>query len=817
MGYIHSSGSRKNQLKYFLIAFASAHVAAFLHFSAAYIQAEPFPHDFLLILFAALISYAIVRYRLMDITVVIHKGLAYGLLLGLIFVPAYMAIIISQRATPYSTPPLLAGTFIFACGLWILLKNPKAVTNRTFSLVCFGVCIWLFSISIAYSTTNEEAALFWIKLVYLGVVYIPAFFYQFCVSFLQGHEDKKILSANYLISTAFLLLLPTDYFINGLYSYFWGYYAKAGVLHPLFLGYFFLISGLSLRRLYQAYKAKEGLDSLEATRIRYVFWAFVIGYTASIDYIQNYGFELYPTGYVFVTLWAAIVTYAIAKYRVMDISLIVTKAKILRYAEVLTLIPLYFVILFLIRAFTGSTQHVLTGIIVAGFLLLSHLLVNVQKRMEITIGKALFRKRYDAYETLTGFSKAMVTILDLKDLTRKITETLSSVLGIEKVSLFLMSAEKEAYAPAASLGLDAVRFNDLQFKSSDPFCEYLTTAAQPIVREELERGLVDHPPEQPQTIVKILSLLESELCIPLVNKDRLIGFLNLGPKTDRGMYSQEDLDLLSTLAHHAAIALDNALLYEDLKRQKALMRRTDRLRSMETMAGGLAHEIRNPLTSIKTFMQLAPLRQSDPEFMESFTKIAEEEVERIERLIQEILDYARNTGPRFTQQNLNEVIESTLRFIILKAERQNTRIETELADDLPPVSLDRQQIKQVLLNLFINSMEAMPKGGFLTVRTRRLTMKDGLPWVRIEVQDTGQGIPQEELERIFDPFFTTKHESKEREGTGLGLTIVHQIISDHRGTIEVDSRPGVGTVFLISLPANPARYERRTARMQALS
>jgi signal transduction histidine kinase len=119
--------------------------------------------------------------------------------------------------------------------------------------------------------------------------------------------------------------------------------------------------------------------------------------------------------------------------------------------------------------------------------------------------------------------------------------------------------------------------------------------------------------------------------------------------------------------------------------------------------------------------------------------------------------------------------------------------------------LDRQQIKQVLLNLFLNAMDAMSeRGGVLRARTRPLARPGGRVWVQIEIEDTGHGIPAANLEHIFDPFFTTKHESGEHEGTGLGLTIVHQIIEEHHGEIRVKSVPGSGTTFLVNLPAIPS-------------
>jgi signal transduction histidine kinase len=233
------------------------------------------------------------------------------------------------------------------------------------------------------------------------------------------------------------------------------------------------------------------------------------------------------------------------------------------------------------------------------------------------------------------------------------------------------------------------------------------------------------------------------------------------------------------------------------------MRRTDRLRSLETIAGGFAHEIRNPLTSIKTFIQLAPERKDDGQFIGEFSRIVLDDVNRIERLIQEILDYARYMKPQLTDEDLNEIVSSCLYFIQVKADNRGIKIEKDLAPELPRGMLDRQQIKQVLLNLLLNAMDAIGEtSGTLRVRTASLQRAGGEVWIQIEIEDTGHGISPENLDHIFDPFFTTKHASAVNEGTGLGLTIAHQIVREHRGEIQVQSTEGIGTIFRISLPSH---------------
>ncbi|MGQ0812376.1 MAG: ATP-binding protein, partial [Nitrospiraceae bacterium] len=414
------------------------------------------------------------------------------------------------------------------------------------------------------------------------------------------------------------------------------------------------------------------------------------------------------------------------------------------------------------------------------------------------VARMLFKNRYDLSSTLSQFSKALVTILDLKTLTEEIVRTLVKAMDIKAASLYLLDKEQDKYVAVSShgwrLGHTEIPFLTL----GDTLPRYHARHQSVLVRGELERSaeLKDE-----RSVLDTLKAMEAEVCIPFVNKDRVIGFCNLGARADDHAFSADDLHLLTTLGQNASIALDNAMLYQDLKRSQILMRRTDRLRSLETIAGGFAHEVRNPLTSIKTFVQLAPERKDDPEFMGPFTHVVLEDVHRIERLIKEILDYARYMTPQIMEDDLNEIVSSCLHFVEVKADNKLITIHTDLDAALPPVQLDRQQIKQVLMNLLLNAMDAMnDRGGRLTVSTRLLTKQDIDPCVQIEIGDTGCGIDAHNLEHIFDPFYTTKHDSDEREGTGLGLTIAHQIVQEHHGYIEVKSEPGAGTTFFVNLP-----------------
>lgn len=412
-------------------------------------------------------------------------------------------------------------------------------------------------------------------------------------------------------------------------------------------------------------------------------------------------------------------------------------------------------------------------------------------------------KHPDSFATITAFSRDLGTLTDFASLCGRIVTELTRCAELSEASLFLLDREKEIFRCVACQEAPSHDCAIQKLSATHPLPQHLANGGHILHRS----GLTDtvSSGEEKAALLSALDELRAQLCIPLISKGRMIAFCALGPTPHPPCASEHTIPLLTALAQNAANALDHALLYEDLRRSQTLMRRTDRLRSLEIIAGGFAHEIRNPLTSIKTFIQLAPERKEDAEFIRDFSRVVLDDVYRIERLIQEILDYARYMEPRLTDEDMNEIVSSCLYFIDVKAQSRQIKIEKELANELPRVMLDRQQIKQVLLNLLLNAMDAMAdKGGALRVRTHRLSKPGEQVWVQIEVEDTGEGIAPENLEHIFDPFFTTKHESAEHEGTGLGLTIAHQIIQEHHGDIHVESTLGLGTTFYISLPAYSA-------------
>jgi len=256
------------------------------------------------------------------------------------------------------------------------------------------------------------------------------------------------------------------------------------------------------------------------------------------------------------------------------------------------------------------------------------------------------------------------------------------------------------------------------------------------------------------------------------------------------------LQVSATLLHDEdQTFLGHVLLFKDLSEVQALRReiaRNQRLASIGRLAAGVAHEIRNPLSSIKGFATYFKERYQGNKDDQQTASIMIQEVERLNRVVGQLLEFARPINISRKPTSIAAIIEDSLRLVEREAFIKNIKIETRFSSPVNEVFIDPDRINQVLLNLYLNAVEAMENGGRLSVV---LLLDEEKKWIKISVKDTGAGIKKEELAHIFDPYFTTKP-----SGTGLGLAIVHNIIDSHDGKMKVESSPGKGTTVTLFLP-----------------
>ncbi|MDT7041142.1 ATP-binding protein [Candidatus Nitronereus thalassa] len=694
-----------------------------------------------------------------------------------------------------------------ATGLTILVysRDPHDSRHRTFGYFGLAVAIWSFAYFGWQLAETREVAFFLARIFMMGAIFIPVtYLHHILVLLHRVGRHKTILRVSYVLAVLFLIGSMTPAFIADLQpALSFPFWPRAGWLFHPFLVWWTLLAIFPIYLLSVACKREIGS---KRTQYLYLLLGTIIGYSGgATNFPLWYDIPLQPFGTIFTTIYVALVAYTLLRHRLMDFSLALEKGVTYLLLMVLVALPVYPLLLLMQKIFWNQINLQFSFLLLALFLLTIIGAYKMKIGTEGVISRALFRERHEMHRTLTNFSKALVTILDVSTLTQEIVRTLGRTMGANTVVLYLLNQQQGNYRLAAEFGQASRNTPITQTLARENLLpQYLQKTKVGFMVHDLES---DPNQETAQLLVLLRESFDGEVMLPLINKTRLVGFCCLGPRMGSDSYSEQDLAMLMTLAQEAALALDNSLLYEELKDSQAQAHRADRLRSLESMAGGLAHEIRPPLGSIKAFVTQVPQRIQDPEVVSKLSEEVALDVAKIERLIKEVLDYARQTKTEFRQEDLNEIVDSCLCFIEAIPTSKPVMIEKTLSPVIPPLWIDRQQIKQVVLNIFMSSLDMMGAvGGTITVVTQPRMKSEQELWAELEITLARGGLPLSDLQDGEGVLFareatTDKNVERSMRNEGFGLSIANQIIQEHQGFIDV--KPGVGADISITvlLPA----------------
>lgn len=382
---------------------------------------------------------------------------------------------------------------------------------------------------------------------------------------------------------------------------------------------------------------------------------------------------------------------------------------------------------------------------------------------------------------LNEFGQALNLIADLEPLVGEELGKLRQTVGAERLVLLLADEEEGPFRVYGQRGYAEAEIGDFHWGRQARLVKWLVVNETPLVIAE-QSGVVDFLAGSER---ELLEQLRIDIAVPLTAMNRLVGLLLVGG----GRPDREKREFLRQLGPHLGLALQNALLLRQSRLRLRRLYRTERLATVGQLAAGAAHEIRNPLTGIRSTIQYLRRDYQDDDQKRELVDELIAEVDRIDQIIAGLLSFARPGEPSLEAVDLAELLRQTAHLVETTARKSRVEMVLDLREMSAPIQADPAQLKQVFLNLFMNAIQAMPDGGQLRLRLQ--STGDGY---RVEVADTGAGIPPDDLERIFDPFFTTK-----AEGTGLGLAICYGIVSRHGGEIDVESQAGTGTRVTVKL------------------
>jgi len=713
---------------------------------------------------------------------------------------------------PHAVPVAVVAALLTSIGFFILTQNPRSLNNTSFFVICLVTSIWLFGMSVVYCTRETELAVKWYRsFTFLGVSLIAPSIYFFSVSWLEPTlRKKRLVVFGYLLSFFFYATAHlTPWMVTGGRTYFWGHYPTYGPLAYPFLAVFVFYYVASLRNFRIGYRKEP--RALKREQIRFIFIAYLLTFFGALDYIPKlFDVALYPVGYIMVFLWLPIVAYSIIRYRLMDIETVVHKTIMWTITSFLFAVPILLLSYFGKRWLLDLGPWAFTGITLAVIVLFGIYSRFIQPRID-----HLFqRRRWDLLRVLEKFTDELVHLRELDELSRHIVNSLQKVFYVDEISLFLVKKETGPLECIRSLPPGRPFRREFSFEMTHPFLRWLEENDAVVLQEYIDadpkyRSFQEEARQYFETV-------RARVCVPLVVSGRLVGIINIGQKANLQRFGTTEINFLMDLRKTTAIALLNSLrsieMQENLRRwnvelEKKVEERTqalketqaqliqaEKLASIGTLAGGIAHEINNPLTAVLTNVQMLKMVYQG-EDAESLSLI-EEGAKRCQAIIAKLMRYARKSDESETLEkvDLNKIIRSVCDFLGYQLKQEDVDLELSLAE-LNPIEGIPNELQQVFTNLILNAKDAIRATGHSGQIVIRTHQRDGS--VYASVSDNGIGIKKENLVRVFDPFFTTKDVG---EGTGLGLTVSSGIVEKFRGKISVQSEEGRGTLFSIQFP-----------------
>jgi len=696
----------------------------------------------------------------------------------------------------YALPAGLAFAINLTLCLIVFFNNPRGIANRIFTLLILSFVAWDAGELILIYSDNPSMALVGVKVIFAGVFLFPVFFLHFShvfpqklTRFFDGWRSGILYVGPVALLAPFILLLQVDIArvlkIGSIFYYIFSFkgplesHVLALVLSLIGLGYF----GWGVVNFIISYRQTK--TARQRLQIIYLLVGIIsMFFIGLVLHLVNYLFEFGYSFFFVASLYSLLISFffalALVKYRLLDIHFIIRGG--ILYSILSGLVLVIYVLLIKnvcdILAKKLETQSLLVES--AFVLILVFLLRPLERKVEEFIDRFFYRERYLFRLKFFEFTRAVLNILDLQTLLKATVSFISQALAVEKAAVLILDQESGSYRILSQNGFP----EGISFAAEGPFIEYLRHSRRAIELESIKDYHSLNAEAQKMRVSRFA------LAIPLEWDEGMLGFLLVGEKQNGKSFSIMEIEALEALAPAVAMAISRALLFQDLKKKDHQMMQSEKLAALGEMAASFVHEIRNPLGVILGSAETLNKKVSQSVRSEMLQFIREEG-ERINRMLTNFLDFAKPKPPAFREVDLKDILEKTVELISMPARERKVHILQEYPKEKVLIFVDPEQVREALVNLELNALEAMPLGGQMTIA---LTENEG-QGVVIRVSDTGVGLPPGVESKIFDPFFTTKE-----RGTGLGLSIAYRVAKNHGGTISAVSNDGGGTTFIFTLP-----------------
>ncbi len=693
---------------------------------------------------------------------------------------------------------------------FIIFINTKRRLHLVWGFMNAAIAVFGFGTFLVGVSRNYNDAFFSWQISFCGIAYIAVFFYhtvhEFC-----GLKDKLFLRLTHLHGALFFLasILTTTVVHDLEFKFGQFYYFKANIAFNSFFFLWILIVVKAFVHLYQQWINSKGLKRIQC---EYLIYGMLIGFVSgATTAIPSYGINFYPGWHFFVCVYAAIQTYALFRYQVLDIKIVVTRVAIFIFVYTLILgIPIWVGFQLLGKGLWLIPMGMMGWFAVAG----PFIYFYIQKRAEDRLLKE--QKSYQA--TLRKASAGMGRIKDLKKLLNLIVFILTRSVRLEHSVIYIYDEPKKIYKLGA-LKLRSSRSSFIAQISEKSFLiSYLKEHHNSIIFEEIKQKALDYKDPMLTSVENEIEEVKAALIVPIYIDSRLFAFVAMGKKESGKLFSEDDLAVFTILASQAALAIENAKFYEDMKITQQQLFQAEKMATIGTMADGLSHQINNRFhalgfiagDALDTINLSKHLEMTDKikdvlkDLERAFNRV-QDNVKQGGEVVQGLLRYTRKGQDGFVPTDVDAVISNAYEMAQFKIKTsQMSLVRKYDINTLPKVKGNSTQLQEVFFNLIDNGYDAMmqrkndlKEEGYHPI----LNIYAKIQGENLEMifEDNGIGVKDEDSTKLFTPFFTTKLSSK--KGTGLGLYVIRKIIEDnHKGKVEFSSKYMQGTQMKLLLP-----------------
>jgi len=679
----------------------------------------------------------------------------------------------------------------------VILSAPGDKLNRLFTAFLVSLGFWGLSIFLMRDAFPDAERAYTIeKIALAGIPFTSIFFYHFVREFTGLNKNRWTLVTFYGFGVAAAILSLTGLTASGMVEKFYGFAPEITALFVLVLIASYPPVALAI---WNIRKALVTADSRSAIQLRLLRTGAVVSLLgATSDFIPSLGLNIYPLGVVGNIGFGLITTFAVTRFRLMELRMVARRG--LAYTAISTItLGIYGVVIAILVLSVPDLSSTATVIAAVATIFATGLFIQpLLQRTQTIVDRLFFRERFDMLNALAQLNSDLRDITDFDAVVSKLGDNVRRILRTDWVGIVLQD-ESENYfrvfydtrgvSGSLTISVQGMLSRRLASQTAPMFKSVISTDPYLQAASEGEKAAIRE--------------LRAEMIVPLKASGELTGFMYLGPKLVGGDYSEAELDFVSASADQSAMAINNARAYAIEAHRREELERLDGLKSI--LLQTVSHELKSPITAIKLSTELMDHvsgAEATEDQRERLVSTLKNGIQRLERLTSESLDYAAMQSAHLELNRqpvlLKSIIEQSISLLQPSLSAREQILEFTADDRLHPLMIDEQRIERVVTNLVGNAHKYSPKGAPITVQL----FADGDDQV-LRVIDEGPGIATDELEAVFSPYYRGKlADTSPVQGSGLGLSIAQYLTELHEGKLSVDSTLGAGSTFELRLPAS---------------